>query len=111
MRLAIDETSQLGGKLAGASLLSSPSTGAATESSENPTVFGDFDPVALGLNPAGVNVFNLTTINIPVGVTIRLHASKARNKAAVWPATGNLTIAVRPQETTTSPGGKRYGTT
>jgi len=56
-------------------------------------VSGDFDPIALGLNPAGDNVFNFTTINIPVGVTIKLRASKLHNTAVTWLATGNVTIA------------------
>src|SRR5580765_6983576 len=59
----------------------------------SPTVSGDFDPVALGLNPAGDNVFKFTTINIPAGVTIKLRASKLRYKAVTWLATGNVTIA------------------
>jgi hypothetical protein len=70
---------------------SSGSTGA--DGAYSPTVSGDFDPVALGLNAAGDNVFNFTTINIPVGVTIKLRASKLRNTAVTWLATGNVTIA------------------
>ena len=67
------------------------STGA--DGAYSPTVSGDFDPVALGINAAGDNVFNFTTINIPVGVTIKLRASKLRNQAVTWLATGNVTIA------------------
>lgn len=70
---------------------STGSTGA--DGAYNPTVSGDFDPVALGINSAGDNVFNFTTINIPVGVTIKLRASKLRNQAVTWLATGNVTIA------------------
>jgi hypothetical protein len=70
---------------------SSGSTG--SDGAYSPTVSGDFDPVALGLNPAGDNVFNFTTINIPAGVTIKLRASKLRNAAVTWLATGNVTIA------------------
>ncbi len=68
----------------------SGSTGA--DGAYNPTVSGDFDPVALGLNAAGDNVFNFTTINIPAGVTIKLRASKLRNQPVVWLATGDVTI-------------------
>jgi hypothetical protein len=77
--------------VAGAQPFSSGSTGA--DGAYSPTVSGDFDPTALGLNPAGDNVFNFTTINIPAGVTIRLRATKARNLPVVWLATGNVTIA------------------
>src|SRR5215467_11175532 len=74
-----------------AQAFSSGSTG--SDGAYSPTVSGDFDPAALGLNPAGDNVFNFTTINIPAGVTIRLRASKVRNMPVVWLATGNVTIA------------------
>ena len=67
------------------------STGA--DGAYSPTVSGDFDPVALGLNSAGDNVFNFTTINIPAGVTIKLRATKLRNQAVTWLASGNVTIA------------------
>ena len=70
---------------------SSGSTG--SDGAYSPTVSGNFDPVALGLNAAGDNVFNFTTINIPSGVTINLLASNLRNKAVTWLATGNVTIA------------------
>jgi len=53
----------------------------------------DFDPAALSLNPAKDNVFNFTTINIAAGVTLRLRASKVRNAAVVWLASGDVTIA------------------
>lgn len=69
----------------------SGSTG--TDGAYNPTVSGDFDPAALGINAAGDNVFNFTTINIPAGITIRLRATKVRNMPVVWLATGNVTIA------------------
>src|SRR3954468_6135885 len=69
----------------------SGSTGA--DGAYSPAVSGDFDPAALGINAAGDNVFNFTTINIPAGVTIRLRASKVRNLPVVWLATGNVTIA------------------
>jgi hypothetical protein len=69
----------------------SGSTGA--DGAYSPTVSGDFDPIALGLDKSGDNVFNFTTINIPAGVTIKLRASKLRNAAVTWLATGNVTIA------------------
>lgn len=69
----------------------SGSTGA--DKAYNPTVSGDFDPIALGLDPSGDNVFNFTSINIPAGVTIKLRASKLRNAAVTWLATGDVTIA------------------
>ena len=70
---------------------SSGSTGA--DGAYSPTVSGDFDPIALGIDKSGDNVFNFTTINIPLGVTIKLRASKLRNAAVTWLATGNVTIA------------------
>lgn len=69
----------------------SGSTGA--DGAYSPTVSGNFDPIALGLDPSGDNVFNFTTINIPTGVTIKLLASKLRNAAVTWLATGNVMIA------------------
>ena len=77
--------------LARAQSFSSGSTG--SDGAYSPTVSGNFDPVALGLDSSGDNVFNFTTINIPAGVTIRLGASKLRNAAVTWLATGNVTIA------------------
>jgi hypothetical protein len=52
-----------------------------------------FDPQALGLNPAGDNVFNFTTINIAANVTLNMPADVLRNKPVIWLATGNVTIA------------------
>ena len=52
-----------------------------------------FDPAALGLNAAGDNVFNFTTITIPAGLTVKLVASKVRQQSVTWLATGNVTIA------------------
>jgi len=69
----------------------SGSTG--SDGAYNPTASGDFDPIALGLDPSGDNVFNFTTIDIPAGVVIKLRASKLRNAAVTWLATGNVTIA------------------
>ena len=69
----------------------SGSTGA--DGAYSPTVSGDFDPIVLGVDASGDNVFNFTTINIPAGVTIKLRASKLRNAAVTWLATGNVTIA------------------
>jgi hypothetical protein len=70
---------------------STGSTG--SDGAYSPTVSGNFDPVALGLDPSGDNVFNFTTINIPSGVTINLLGGNLRNKAVTWLATGNVTIA------------------
>jgi len=70
---------------------SSGSTGA--DGPYSPTVSGVFNPAALGINPAGDNIFNFTTINIPAGVTISMPASIVRNMPVVWLATGNVTIA------------------
>jgi hypothetical protein len=52
-----------------------------------------FDPVALGLNPAGDNVFNFTTITIAANVTLLMPADVLRNRAVIWLATGNVVIA------------------
>jgi len=52
-----------------------------------------FDPVAMGLNPAGDNIFNFTTINIGQGVTVQLTAGMLREKPVVWLASGAVTIA------------------
>jgi hypothetical protein len=72
---------------------SSGSTG--TDGALNLTTPGtiDFDPAALGLNPAGDNVFNFTTINIGPGVIVKMRASKLREKSVVFLATGAVTIA------------------
>ena len=71
----------------------SGSTG--SDSALNYTTAGtyNFDPVALGLNPAGDNIFNFTTINIAAGVTLTLQNNYLRGKPVVWLATGNVTIA------------------
>jgi hypothetical protein len=53
----------------------------------------DFDPVALGLNPAGDNIFNFTTINIGTGVVVKMRSSKLRQRPVVFLATGAVTIA------------------
>jgi len=52
-----------------------------------------FDPVVMGLNPAGDNIFNFTTINIANGVTVVMTADVLRNRPVIWLATGNVTIA------------------
>ena len=52
-----------------------------------------FDPAALNLNAAGDNVFNFTTINIGVGVTVKLLSGPLRYKPVVWLASGAVTIA------------------
>src|SRR5260221_505755 len=53
----------------------------------------DFDPVALGKDADGDNIFHFTTINIAAGVTVKLRASKLRNSSVVWLASGPVTIA------------------
>jgi len=52
-----------------------------------------FDPVAMGLNPAGDNIFNFTTINVGANVTLVMTADVLRNRSVIWLATGNVTIA------------------
>ena len=52
-----------------------------------------FDPVAMGLDPAGDNIFNFTTINIGPSTTLKLTANLVRNNSVIWLATGNVTIA------------------
>jgi len=52
-----------------------------------------FDPQVLGLYPAGDNVFNFTTINIGANVTLNMPADVLRNRAVIWLASGNVTIA------------------
>jgi hypothetical protein len=49
--------------------------------------------VALGLNPAGDNLFNFTTINIASGVTVNMRSSKLRGQPVVFLASGAVTIA------------------
>src|SRR5450759_2881024 len=52
-----------------------------------------FDPAAIGMNPAGADVFNFTTINIGPGVTVKLFNGPLRGKPVVWLASGAVTIA------------------
>lgn len=52
-----------------------------------------FDPQVLGLNPAGDNIFNFTTINIGANVTLNMPANVLRWKPVIWLATGSVTIA------------------
>jgi hypothetical protein len=59
----------------------------------NISTSGDFDPVALGKDLDGDNVYHFTTITIASGVTVRLRASKMRNTGPViWLAQGAVTI-------------------
>jgi hypothetical protein len=54
----------------------------------------DFDPSALGLDADGDNVYHFTTINIGIGVTLRLVAAKLKTPGpVVWLATGQVSIA------------------
>jgi hypothetical protein len=52
-----------------------------------------FDPQVLGLDPAGDNIFNFTTINIASGVTLNMPADVLRNRSVIWLASGTVTIA------------------
>ena len=52
-----------------------------------------FDPQVMGLDAAGDNIFNFTTINIASGVTVVMTADVLRNRSVVWLATGNVNIA------------------
>lgn len=52
-----------------------------------------FDPVALGLDADGDNVFNFTTINIGAGVTVKLTNAKLKGKSVIWLASGAVTIS------------------
>jgi hypothetical protein len=45
------------------------------------------------LDPSGDNIFNFTTINIPLGVTVNLTNTLLRGKPVVWLASGAVTIA------------------
>jgi hypothetical protein len=57
------------------------STGA--DGAYSPTTSGNFDPVALGLNAAGDNVFNFTSVNIPNGVQINMAANLMKSQRPV----------------------------
>ncbi len=57
------------------------STGADKE--YKPAASGAFDPVALGLNAAGDNVFNFTSVTIPSGVTITMPAHLMKSQRPV----------------------------
>jgi hypothetical protein len=52
-----------------------------------------FDPVAMGLDPAGDNIFNFTTINIGPSTTVVMTANLVRNNSVIWLATGTVTIS------------------
>jgi hypothetical protein len=51
----------------------------------------DFDPVALGLDADGDNVYHFTTLTIAAGVTVRLRADRLHGPV-VWLATGAVAI-------------------
>lgn len=52
-----------------------------------------FDPVALGLDTDGDNIYHFTTIDIPTGTTVRLTATMlGEGRPVYWLATGNVTI-------------------
>ncbi|MGE3165386.1 MAG: hypothetical protein AB7O52_10815 [Planctomycetota bacterium] len=52
-----------------------------------------FDPVALGLDTDGDNVYHFTTIDIPTGTTVRLSSIQlGEGRPVVWLATGNVTV-------------------
>jgi hypothetical protein len=52
-----------------------------------------FDPKKFNppLNPAGDNIFNFTTINIPAGITVRL-SSRVLSGPVFWLASGDVTL-------------------
>ena len=52
-----------------------------------------FDPKKFTppLNPAGDNIFNFTTINIPAGITVKL-SGRVLNGPVFWLASGDVTI-------------------
>jgi len=53
-----------------------------------------FDPVRDNLDVNGKNVYNFTTITIPLGVTVQVRAYKLRQPGPViWLASGAVTIA------------------
>lgn len=52
-----------------------------------------FDPVALGLDLDGDNVFHFTTITVPAGVTVRLRAFELNYAPVHWLASGAVDIA------------------
>ena len=82
---------------AGAAAAQAPFTSGSTgaDGALNLTTAGTvvFDPTGLGLNPAGDNVLNFTTINIASGVTLKLTNNLMRGKPVVFLASGNVTIA------------------
>jgi len=54
----------------------------------------DFDPVALGLDTDGDNVYHFTTITIASGVTVKFAEKRMRRKGSiVWLATGAVQIS------------------
>src|SRR6266850_4301408 len=52
-----------------------------------------FDPKKFSppLNPAGDNIFNFTTINIPTGITVKL-SGRVLTGPVFWLASGDVTI-------------------
>jgi hypothetical protein len=53
-----------------------------------------FDPVRDNLDVNGTNIYNFTTVTIPVGVTVQIRANKLRQPGPViWLASGAVTIA------------------
>ncbi len=52
-----------------------------------------FDPVALGIDTDGDNIYNFTTITIPAGVTLKIQEKNLRKKGSlVWLASGAVQI-------------------
>jgi len=90
---ALLATALLFAGVATAQAFSSGSTG--SDGALNYTTAGTyyFNPDALGLDPAGDNIFNFTTINIASGVNLVLQNNNLRGIPVVWLATGNVTIA------------------
>src|SRR5882724_5566441 len=52
-----------------------------------------FDPVALGIDVDGDNVFNFTTITIGPEVIVELRNNPLRGRSVVWLATGAVDIS------------------
>lgn len=68
------------------------SDGALNFSCPSPPCEVIFDPVALGLDLDGDNVFQFTTVTIPAGLTLKLTVGKLHWAPVYWLATGAVQI-------------------
>ena len=75
---------------AGAQTFDSTSDG--SDGAYTPVASEVFDPVALGLDLDGDNVFQFTTVTIPAGVTVTLRADKLNMAPVFWLASGAIQI-------------------